>query len=269
MKAHHEAALQGRGTILVVDDDPNFMELMCDLLRREDFNVITATDPQEALEMMKGHPAELAIIDIRLHEPNNPNDRSGLNLSTSVGKIIPVIFITGHPTKEQDPQHERAFNGVDKGSRTWETDLLEQVQRSIRPVVYISHADSPREAEVSSYIKSLGLICSEWRPADADGIGRAFTTEAKRVAFAVVLLTADEAVPPSPITVQAKERVAFEWGYFSNKLPKRTLVLHEEGVHLPSHADLENCVRFDRRGSWMMALNQKLRTEGIYVVSRV
>lgn len=266
---HHDEGdtLRGRGTILVVDDNSGFLEVLCDLLRREDYDVIPASDPAEALYELNRHPIDLAVIDIRLLEPNNPNDRSGLNLSTSVGLKVPVIFITAHPGESQEPQRAGTYARVSKNSDSWRSELLDHIQAIIQPVVYISHPGSPRAAEVASYVKTLDLICSGWHPDRTDdGLHRSFRTEAKRVAFVIVLVTTDDTLPAyaSSSSARSRERVSFEWGYFSSKLPKRTIVLHEDGAYLSPHADPGSCVRFDRGGSWMTALREKLRAEGLY-----
>jgi len=52
--------------ILIVDDDPDIVELMRFYLQREGFSVITAADGIQALESAEEWKADLAIIDIMM-----------------------------------------------------------------------------------------------------------------------------------------------------------------------------------------------------------
>ena len=52
--------------ILVVDDEPRYLRLLEANLRTEGFEVVTAQDGNEALDVFSAHPVDLIILDIML-----------------------------------------------------------------------------------------------------------------------------------------------------------------------------------------------------------
>src|SRR5262249_22821136 len=55
-------APQRRSTILIADDDPSLLALCADLLRRNSFTVITASDGAQALNMVKRHGSAIDLL---------------------------------------------------------------------------------------------------------------------------------------------------------------------------------------------------------------
>lgn len=53
-------------TILVVDDEPNLIELVRGYLEREGFAVLTAEDGPAAVEVVRSHRPDLIILDVML-----------------------------------------------------------------------------------------------------------------------------------------------------------------------------------------------------------
>jgi two-component system response regulator VicR len=56
----------GELTILVVDDEPNIVEVVSAYLKRELFRVLTATDGETALQMVNEHAPDLVVLDVML-----------------------------------------------------------------------------------------------------------------------------------------------------------------------------------------------------------
>ena len=50
--------------VLVVDDEPQGVELLCEFLRGKDYQVSTATDGREALRLVKEERPHLVLLDI-------------------------------------------------------------------------------------------------------------------------------------------------------------------------------------------------------------
>ena len=79
--------------ILVVDDEPNSLFGICQVLADEGFQTIPAKDGKEALEKLRTHPINLIITDERMP------DLSGMELLLEVRKThphIPLILITAY-----------------------------------------------------------------------------------------------------------------------------------------------------------------------------
>lgn len=53
-------------TILIVDDEPNILEVVSAYLRRELYQVITASDGEDALKQMAAHSPDLVVLDVML-----------------------------------------------------------------------------------------------------------------------------------------------------------------------------------------------------------
>jgi two-component system, NtrC family, response regulator PilR len=83
--------------ILVVDDEESIREFFEIMLKREGYDVFTASNGQEALEALKKQPADLIISDIQMPE------MSGMELLTKVREIDPetvVVMITAFGSTE-------------------------------------------------------------------------------------------------------------------------------------------------------------------------
>lgn len=89
--------------ILVVDDTKNVQVLLSDFLSGQDFEVLTASDGDEALNMVHAHTPDLILLDIMM-----PN-MDGYQFITHLRKEsnIPVIMITA---KQQEADIIRGFD---------------------------------------------------------------------------------------------------------------------------------------------------------------
>lgn len=79
-----------RGTILVVDDEPNIAELVELYLRRDGFRVVRAGTGQDALRLARDHAPRLVVLDVGLP------DLDGLEVCRRMQTAapVPVIFLT-------------------------------------------------------------------------------------------------------------------------------------------------------------------------------
>ncbi len=92
-------------TVLLVDDEPNIRWTMAELLKREGYEALTASDFDSALECFGQHQLDAAVIDIILPR------KSGIELLKELhtrAPRLPVIMITGEPNISQMPEIVRA-----------------------------------------------------------------------------------------------------------------------------------------------------------------
>ena len=85
--------MTSQGYILVVDDEPNSLFGICEVLTDEGFNVLPAGNGREALESLHVNPINVIVTDEKMP------DLSGMELLAEVKKnhpIIPVILITAY-----------------------------------------------------------------------------------------------------------------------------------------------------------------------------
>jgi len=78
-------------TILVVDDEPNYLVVLSELLKEEGFEVFTAESGEEGLKVARENDLDLVITDMRMP------GMDGLQLLKSVKSLnqhLPVIMVT-------------------------------------------------------------------------------------------------------------------------------------------------------------------------------
>ena len=65
--------------ILVVDDDPDFVEITRTILEKEGYEIMTASSGQQALEVMRKDPPDIVLLDIMMDTALD-----GLNVSHEI-----------------------------------------------------------------------------------------------------------------------------------------------------------------------------------------
>jgi two-component system, cell cycle response regulator DivK len=86
--------------ILVVDDNLNYLHLARVLLQREEYQVATATNAEEALEVLKTFNPQLILMDIQLPGMNGLDLTRRLKANRRTRGIV-VIAFTGDTGAEQ------------------------------------------------------------------------------------------------------------------------------------------------------------------------
>jgi len=81
--------------ILLVDNDPVYLNLLAEVLRLHAYEIIVATNGEEALEKLREEPVDLVVSDISMPKMN------GINLHRNVRaderlKHIPFVWNSGY-----------------------------------------------------------------------------------------------------------------------------------------------------------------------------
>jgi DNA-binding response OmpR family regulator len=87
--------------ILMIDDDPSFLEIGSAILKEYNYQVDTATNTREGLEKLVGLAPDLLILDIMMATIDE-----GINFATSLRERedlpkIPIIILSGRPDTEK------------------------------------------------------------------------------------------------------------------------------------------------------------------------
>ncbi|MGO8970272.1 MAG: response regulator [Myxococcaceae bacterium] len=91
-----EAVMRGHGErLLIIDDEPAIARVLAEQLERLGYTVTTATDPEEALEVLTEDPTDfdLAITDLQMPRMD------GVQLAARLAAVrpsLPVVLITGN-----------------------------------------------------------------------------------------------------------------------------------------------------------------------------
>lgn len=83
--------------ILALDDVYDAVILIRKILAKKGHTVHTFTEEEEAIDFVRFHPVDLAILDIKLKK------LSGIEVLAQMKKILPAmraIMLTGYPTVE-------------------------------------------------------------------------------------------------------------------------------------------------------------------------
>ena len=86
--------------ILMADNLRSFLDERREFLEQAGYTVVTAHNPTDAERILERQGVDLAILDIRMVDDDDPEDTSGLELARKFGQAIPLIMLTGYPTWE-------------------------------------------------------------------------------------------------------------------------------------------------------------------------
>ena len=93
--------------ILILDDDVDFNTLLTDVFNQAEYEVISAHDPQEALNLIQEEPVDVIVTDQRM-----PN-LSGVEFFREIRSIhgnLPIIMVSGY--LDSDTMRDLINNGV-------------------------------------------------------------------------------------------------------------------------------------------------------------
>ena len=93
-----------RKKILIIDDDPSFLEICSAILEESDYQVDTASSSKEGLEKLVSQRPDLLLLDIMMATMDE-----GLNFATSIRQSedlskIPIMIVSAQPDAEKGYQ---------------------------------------------------------------------------------------------------------------------------------------------------------------------
>ena len=93
-----------RKKILIIDDDPSFLEICSAILKESDYQVETASSSKEGLEKLVSQRPDLLLLDIMMATMDE-----GLNFATSMRRSenlskIPIMIVSAQPDAEKGYQ---------------------------------------------------------------------------------------------------------------------------------------------------------------------
>ena len=96
--------------ILVVDDEEKVVDLYKDMLSKEGFSVLAATNGKDCLKLAEKEVPDLILLDVIMPEMDGGTTARNL-LENVKTKNIPIIFLTSIITKEEEAEQEGQIGG--------------------------------------------------------------------------------------------------------------------------------------------------------------
>ena len=115
--------------ILIIDDEPAFTNLVDQILTQKGYQVLKASDGQEALRLLFAHKPDLVLLDVVMPKMNGWQTLSRIREFSD----IPIIILTGKRAAEED-----IVRGLDCGADDYllkpvrNRELVARVQAALR-----------------------------------------------------------------------------------------------------------------------------------------
>jgi DNA-binding response OmpR family regulator len=114
--------------ILAVDDEATHLHLIATILRAEGFEVLTAEDGQQALDVAKRHHPDLILLDVAMPLLDGWNVLQRLRDDSSTS-LTPVFLVTARAQKS-DIEHGRRLGVEDYITKPFDPiDLVNRIRR--------------------------------------------------------------------------------------------------------------------------------------------
>ncbi len=135
-------------TILIVDDEKNYLTILTAILEEEGFEVLTALSGQEALDIRKTSDVDLVLTDMKMPVMD------GIELLEHIKAIdpeLPVVMMTAHGTVD------KAVEAMQKGAYSYilkpfdNERLIIYVKKAIAVYQVIKENRRLRDTVVSQY----------------------------------------------------------------------------------------------------------------------
>ncbi len=169
--------MTGNDKILVVEDDRNLLDTLRYNLRKEGYEVVTAIDGAEALDVARREKPDLIILDIMLPK------MSGFEVCRILRRemIVPILMLTAK-TEETDNETDKIV-GLEIGADDYMTkpfsmrELLARLGAMLRRAKMIEMQPGPREAllkvgdievDIARHKASRGVTVLELTPKEFD-----------------------------------------------------------------------------------------------------
>jgi two-component system alkaline phosphatase synthesis response regulator PhoP len=129
-------------TILVVDDEPNVRLFLQTALEDAGFNVVTAADGDEALEIIRAKKPDFISLDLVMPRRSGPRLLYQLKKDKELARI-PVLIVTAHARTElgQHDLEDIMADGVMSGPGVY-------LEKPVRPAAYVRHVKEALGIEV-------------------------------------------------------------------------------------------------------------------------
>ena len=141
-------------TILTADDDPQLLRLVARNLELEDYDVLTASDGQQALEQIEQHAPDLVLLDVMMPRMD------GFTVTSRVREFsaVPIIIVTARG-QEQDK-----VRGLDLGADDYLTKpfSIEELLARVRAVLRRAQFTASEQTHAMHTTMTIGELAIDF-----------------------------------------------------------------------------------------------------------
>ncbi len=165
-------------TVLVVDDEPDVRRYLSTLLKDAGFNVLTAADGDEALQIIREKRPDFISLDLVMPRKSGHKLLYELRKEKDLSRM-PVLIITAHAQDElgKGDLADLFANKVLSGPGAY-------LEKPVRPLDYVRCVQRAlgieETAEVESKVNLVEALRQEMQQADAEALRQALETLKKK-----------------------------------------------------------------------------------------
>ncbi|NMO18985.1 response regulator [Pyxidicoccus fallax] len=126
----HNTQHAGAPVVLVVDDDPDILEALSEILEAEGFEIRRARNGKEALERLEPEPPNLILLDLMMPVMDGWEFAQRMRQKPAVA-TIPIIVLSADRNVGSKAADIGAVGHLAKPFEL--NDLLDMVRRSLNP----------------------------------------------------------------------------------------------------------------------------------------
>ncbi len=120
--------MTNQNKILIIDDEKEILKSFSLWIENEGFTVFTADSGAKAIEVLKKHPVEVCLVDLKL------GDENGIELARELkerDKFLKIIIITGYPSYNTAVESIKSgiFDYISKSEL--QREILAKINRAI------------------------------------------------------------------------------------------------------------------------------------------
>jgi two-component system response regulator MtrA len=137
-----------RKRILVVDDDPKFVDLLRTALERAEFSVVTAPNGLQGEKVFRSNPVDLIMLDVMMPQ------RDGFDMLKDVRAIssVPIIMLTALSDTDN------VVKGLELGADDYITKPFELKQVLARVNASLARVERMKTTDKGTRVQSRGDV---------------------------------------------------------------------------------------------------------------
>jgi CheY-like chemotaxis protein len=131
LRKHVKPALEAPPSVLVVDDEPDDLQVMTEVLQSAGYNTLTAAGGREALQILKEQRPDAVLLDLLMPEVDGFEVLQQLKGNDEL-RELPVFVLTAKELTELDVETlRRDTRQFFRKELQWKKELLKQVQQAV------------------------------------------------------------------------------------------------------------------------------------------